>query len=89
MLVQISAAERKTPGGLYIPDTVADVSGNLEGIVVAAGRGHRDNKGRLHPMDVRVGDKVIFSQHAGNKLELSGQDIVIIREADVMGIVGK
>jgi chaperonin GroES len=89
LLVQISDMERKTAGGLFIPDTVADTSGNLEGVVVAAGRGHRDQKGRVHPMDVKVGDKVIFSQYTGNKIELEGQNIVILREAEVMGIVSK
>lgn len=89
LLVKVSDMERKTAGGLYIPDTVADVSGNLEGVVIAAGRGHRDNKGRLRPLDVKVGDRVIFSSYTGNKIELQGQSVVILREAEVMGVVNK
>jgi chaperonin GroES len=89
LLVKLSEAERKTAGGLYIPDTVADVSGNLEGFVVAAGPGHKDKKGRLRPLDVQVGDRVIFSEYAGNKIELQGENVVLLREGDVMGIVNK
>lgn len=89
LIVQISEMERKTAGGLYIPDTVADISGNLEGVVVAVGPGYRDRKGRLRPMDVKVGDGVIFSQYSGNKIEMQGQNVVILHEAEVMGVLDK
>jgi chaperonin GroES len=89
LIVQTAEKERKTAGGLYIPDTAADVSGNFEGQVIAAGRGHRDPKGRVRPMDVGVGDRVIFSQYAGAKLEIQGQEVLILRESDVMGILDK
>jgi chaperonin GroES len=79
--------ERMTPGGLYIPATVSDVTGHLEGLVLATGRGHRDKKGRIKPMDVKVGDRVVFSEYAGNKMEIQGENVVIVRESDIMGIL--
>ncbi|MGE5087441.1 MAG: co-chaperone GroES [Bacillota bacterium] len=89
MIVQTSGADKMTAGGLYIPDTVADVSGNLQGIVVAVGRGHMNKKGHLTPMDVQVGDKVVFSAYAGSKINLKNEELVILRESDVMGVVSK
>ncbi|MNJ99892.1 10 kDa chaperonin 5 [compost metagenome] len=89
VMVQVAGAERMTPGGLYIPDTVGDVSGNLQGVVVAVGRGHMDKKGRIHPMDVKVGDNVVFSQYAGSKIEIQNEDLIILRESEVMGVVSK
>jgi chaperonin GroES len=87
MIVQVSAGEKRTPGGLYIPDTVSNVSGNREGVVISVGRGHRDNKGRLRPMDVKKGDKIIFSEYTGSKISYEGQDLLILRETDVMGVL--
>lgn len=89
MIVQTSGADKMTAGGLYIPDTVADVSGNLQGTVVAVGRGHVSKKGHLTPMDVKVGDKVVFSAYAGSKINLQNEDLVILRESEVMGVVSK
>ena len=87
LLVQVSGVEKKTPGGLYIPDTVADMSGNLEGFVVAVGRGHMNKKGQVRPMDVKVGDRVVFSEFAGTKVKIQNEDLLILRESDVMGVV--
>jgi chaperonin GroES len=87
VMVKLAEAERMTAGGLYIPDTVADVSGNLQGIVVSVGRGHRNDKGHVRPMDLKVGDKVLFSEYAGTKLKLQDQDVLILRESDVLGVV--
>lgn len=89
LLVQISGAEKMTAGGLYIPDTVADVSGNLEGHVVAVGRGHMNKKGHLCPMDVKVGDRIVFSEFAGTKVKIQNLDLLILRESEVMGVVSK
>lgn len=88
VMVQITGAEKMTAGGLYIPDTVADVSGNLQGFVVSVGRGHRNRKGHVRPMELKVGDKVLFSEYAGSKLKIQDQDVLILRESDVLGIVG-
>lgn len=88
LMVQLTGAEKMTAGGLYIPDTVADVSGNLQGFVVSVGRGHRNRKGQVRPMDLKVGDKVLFSEYAGTKLKIQDQDVLILRESDVLGVVG-
>lgn len=87
LFVELKQLERKTAGGLYIPDTVSDVSGNLQGFVVSVGRGHVSKKGHLRPMDVRVGDQIVFSEHAGQKIEISNQEYIILREADVLGVI--
>lgn len=89
LMVQTSAQERRTAGGLYIPNTVADVSGNLQGVVVAVGRGHMDKKGRMHPMDVKVGDSVVFAQYSGSKIKVQNEELIILRESEVMGVVSK
>ncbi|WP_413585367.1 co-chaperone GroES [Bdellovibrio sp. HCB274] len=90
LMVQLSGAERTTASGLlYIPDTVADVSGNLHGTVVAVGRGHISKKGHLRPMELKVGDKVVFSQYSGSKINIQNEDLVILRETEVMGLVEK
>ena len=89
LIVQVSGEERMTPGGLYIPDTVADTSGNLHGTVVAVGRGHVTKKGHLKPMDVRVGDKVVFTEYSGSKIKLQNEDLIILRESELMGVLAK
>lgn len=89
VIVQLSGTEKMTPGGLYIPDTVADTSGNLEGFIVAVGRGHQNKKGHVRPMDVRVGDRVVFSEYAGSKIKIQNEDLIILREGDILGVVSK
>ncbi|MBO9666385.1 MAG: co-chaperone GroES [Bdellovibrio sp.] len=89
VIVQTSGADKMTAGGLYIPDTVADVSGNLHGTVVAVGRGHMSKKGHLRPMDVQVGDNVVFSEYSGAKIKIQNEDLIILRESEVMGVVSK
>jgi len=87
MVILVGANERVTAGGLFIPDTVTDVSGNFQGKVMAIGRGHMNKKGRVQPLDVSVGDKVVFSQFSGSQIDVDGNNIMIIRESDVLGIV--
>lgn len=89
LVVRVSGVERKTAGGLYIPDTVSDVSGNLEGHVVAVGRGSMNKKGHVRPMDVAVGDRIVFSQFAGTKIKIQNEDLLILRESEVLGVVSK
>lgn len=88
LMVQTTGMERVTAGGLYIPDTAADVSGNVQGFVVSVGRGHRNKKGQVRPMDVKVGDKVLFAQHTGSLIKIQDKDFLILREGDVLGIIG-
>lgn len=89
LIIELATAERVTPGGLFIPDTAADLSGNFRGQVLAAGRGHRDEKGRVRPMDVKAGDVILFAEYAGSKMDLQGKEVRILRESEVLGIVEK
>lgn len=89
LIVQVESDERMTAGGLYIPDTVEDSKSYFKGIILAVGRGHRDLKGRIKPMDVKVGDQVLFNSMSGAKLTYQSVDLKIIRETDVMGVVEK
>ncbi len=87
MIIQANEEEKVTAGGLIIPDTVTSVSGNRKGVVLSVGRGHRDPKGRVRPMDVKAGDKIVFSTYAGSKLDYQGNELIILRETDVMGVL--
>jgi chaperonin GroES len=89
LLVQLSEKERMTAGGLYIPDTVADVSGNLHGVIVSVGRGRMDKKGHIHPLDVKLGDRIVFAQYSGSKIEIQNENLLILRESEVLGVVSK
>ena len=89
LIIEIVSGEKMTAGGLYIPDTVTDTSGNYKGLVLVAGRGHRDEKGKLHPMDVQAGDTVLFAEFTGAKMDLMGKEVRILRESEVLGIVTK
>ena len=89
LIVETAAGEKMTAGGLYIPDTAAGTSGNFKGLVLVAGRGHRDDKGKVHPMDVQAGDTVLFSEHSGAKMDLLGKEVRILRESEILGIVTK
>lgn len=88
IVIQIKNFEKRTAGGLYIPDS-ADVSGNFQGTVLAVGQGHKNKKGKVRPMDVKPGDEVLFDQHAGSKVNLDGEEVRILRESEVLGIVEK
>jgi len=88
VIIQPVGVEKMTAGGLYIPDTVSEVPGNLQGTVVSVGRGHRNKKGQVRPMDLKVGDKVLFAEYTGSKINIQNQDLIIVREGDVLGVVG-
>ena len=74
-------------GGIIIPDTVKEKP--QEGEVVAVGPGARDDKGKLVPVDIAVGDTVLFGKWSGTEVKIDGQDLLIMKEADIMGVVGK
>lgn len=90
IFVSLNSAEKRTAGGLYIPDTATTTTGYFEGTVVACGPGHKDKKGRLKPLDVQLGDQILFSEYAGQKmsLQINGQsnEYYVVRESDVLGI---
>ncbi len=77
--------EEKTPGGIIIPDTAKEKP--VEGEVLAVGSGVRDDQGNLHPLEVKVGDKVLFSKWGGNEVKIEGHDYVIMKESDILGIL--
>lgn len=88
LIVQLESAERKTAGGLYIPDT-SFVRGQFRGNVLVVGRGHRTPKGNLRPMDVKAGDIVVFEEQAGSKMDINGNEVRILRESEILAIVEK
>ena len=79
-------AEQKTAGGIIIPDTAQEKP--QQGEVVAVGPGARDEAGKLIPLDVKAGDKVLFGKWSGTEVKIDGQDLLIMKESDILGIVG-
>ena len=79
--------ETKTAGGIFIPDTAKEKP--QQGEVVAVGKGKKTEDGTVIPMDVKVGDKVLFGKYAGTEIKLEGQDYLIMREDDILGVVEK
>jgi chaperonin GroES len=78
-------AEEKTAGGIIIPDTAKEKP--QEGEVVAVGPGARDDQGRLTPLDVQVGDRVLFGKWSGTEVKIDGEDLLIMKESDLMGVL--
>ena len=78
-------AEEKTKGGIIIPDTAKEKP--QEGEIVAAGPGARDESGKLVPLDVKAGDRILFGKWSGTEVKIDGEDLLIMKESDVMGVV--
>ena len=78
-------AEEKTKGGIIIPDTAKEKP--QEGEVLAVGPGARDESGKLVPLDLKVGDRILFGKWSGTEIKLDGQDLLIMKESDVMGVL--
>lgn len=89
LVLRVVEAAKMTAGGLYIPDMVNEAVGHLKGEVLAVGGGGKSKKGAVRPLDVQVGDYVLFAEYAGTKIEFNAQELQIVHEADVMGIVQK
>jgi chaperonin GroES len=87
IIVRRVAEEEKTKGGIIIPDTAKDKP--TEGEVVAAGKGRLTEDGKVIPMDVKKGDRILFSKYGGNEVKIDGADYLIMREEDVLGIIEK
>lgn len=85
VLVKRVEEETKTKGGIIIPDTAQEKP--QEGEVVAAGPGRHDEQGRLVPLDVKVGDRVLFGKWSGTEVKIDGEDLLIVKESDIMGVV--
>ncbi|EYR80132.1 MULTISPECIES: co-chaperone GroES [unclassified Shinella] len=86
VVVRRVESEAKTKGGIIIPDTAKEKP--QEGEVVAVGSGARDDSGKVVALDVKAGDRVLFGKWSGTEVKLDGEDLLIMKEADIMGIIG-
>lgn len=86
VVVRRLEGEEKTKGGIIIPDTAKEKP--QEGEIVAVGPGARDDAGKLNALDVKAGDRVLFGKWSGTEVKIDGQDLLIMKESDIMGIVG-
>ncbi len=85
VVVRRITAEEKTAGGIIIPDTAKEKP--MEGEVIAAGAGARNEAGQLVPLDVKAGDRVLFGKWSGTEVKLDGEELLIMKESDIMGII--
>jgi chaperonin GroES len=85
VVVRRVESEEKTAGGIIIPDTAKEKP--MEGEVIAVGPGARNEKGELVALDVRVGDRILFGKWSGSEVKLDGEDLLIMKESDIMGII--
>jgi chaperonin GroES len=86
VVVRRVESEAKTAGGIIIPDTAKEKP--QEGEILAVGTGARDDAGKLVPLDVKAGDRVLFGKWSGTEVKLNGEDLLIMKESDIMGILG-
>jgi chaperonin GroES len=85
VMVKRLEEEQKTAGGIIIPDTAKEKP--QKGEIVAAGPGKKSEDGKLLPLDVKAGDKVLFSKYAGTEIKVEGEELLIMREDDIMGVI--
>ncbi|MUT31314.1 MULTISPECIES: co-chaperone GroES [Mesorhizobium] len=86
VVVRRVESESKTVGGIIIPDTAKEKP--QEGEIIAVGSGARDESGKLVPLDVKAGDRILFGKWSGTEVKLNGEDLLIMKESDIMGIIG-
>ncbi len=85
VVVKRIEGEAKSAGGIIIPDTAKEKP--MEGEVVAVGPGARDENGKINPLDVKAGDRILFGKWSGTEVKLDGEELLIMKESDVMGII--
>ena len=85
VVVKRLTAEEKTAGGIIIPDTAQEKP--MEGEVIAVGSGNRNEQGQLVALDVKAGDRVLFGKWSGTEVKISGEELLIMKESDIMGII--
>ncbi len=85
IVVKSIEQDQKTKGGIIIPDSAQEKP--QEGEVVAVGSGARDENGKIHPLDVKKGQRVLFGKWSGSEIKLSGEELLIMKESDIMGII--
>ena len=86
VLVRRIEAEEKTAGGIIIPDSAKEKPS--EGEVIAVGEGNRDDDGERIPLDVKAGDRILFGKWSGTEVKVDGQDLLIMKESDILGVIG-
>jgi chaperonin GroES len=86
VVVKRLEGEEKTKGGIIIPDTAKEKP--QEGKVIAVGPGGRDDSGKLTPLDVKAGDRILFGKWSGSEVKIDGEDLLIMKESDILGVVG-
>ena len=87
VLVKRVEEETKTKGGIIIPDTAKEKP--QEGEIVAAGPGARDDNGKVQPLELKAGDKILFGKWSGTEVKVDGEDLLIMKESDVLGVIEK
>lgn len=87
VLVKRIESEEKTKSGIIIPDTAKEKP--QEGEVLAVGSGARGDNGQIHALDVKAGDRILFGKWSGTEIKLDGQDYIVMKESDIMGIISK
>jgi chaperonin GroES len=87
VVIRRAESDLKSKGGIIIPDTAQEKP--QEGEVIAVGPGSRDESGKLIPLDVKAGDSVLFGKWSGTEVKIDGEDLLILKESDIMGIVEK
>lgn len=85
VLVRRVEEEQKTKGGIIIPDTAKEKPS--EGEIISVGTGVRGEDGNVTPLDVKAGDRVLFSKYGGTEVKVDGEDLIILRESDILGII--
>jgi chaperonin GroES len=85
VLLKRVEAEEKTPGGIIIPDTAKEKP--VEGEVLAVGPGARDETGKIQPLDVKIGDRVLFGKWSGTEVIIGGEDRIIMKESEILGVI--
>ncbi|UFS70990.1 co-chaperone GroES [Geomonas sp. RF6] len=85
IIVKRLEEEARTAGGIFIPETAKEKP--QRGEIVAVGKGKRSDDGKIFPLDVKVGDKVLFGKYAGNEIKVDGEELLIMREDDILGVI--
>jgi chaperonin GroES len=86
VVVRRVESEEKTAGGIILPDNAKEKPS--EGEIISAGPGARDETGKVTPLDVKTGDRVLFGKWSGTEVKLNGEDVLIMKESDIMGVIG-
>ena len=85
VLVERIDQEEKSSGGIIIPDTAQEKP--MEGKVMAVGKGIRNDEGKIHALDVKKGDRILFGKWSGTEVKLDGKDVIVMKESDIMGVI--